>query len=172
MEPKKPVSHIVAGLIISGVLIVFSCIIYFANLQNSNINWLQYLLIIGGLMIFINLYGNAMKNQVTFGNLFAYGFKTTAFIALIIIAFSVIFFLAFPDIKEKAFDMARQKMEDKGTYTQDQIDQGLETFRKMFWVITIGGIMLFYAIVGAIGSLLGAAITKKKPINPMDQLGR
>jgi hypothetical protein len=111
-----------------------------------------------------------MNYQPTFGNLFSYGFKTTAFIALIIIAFFVIFFLAFPDVKEKGFDMARQKMEEKGTFTQDQINQAMETFRKMFWIITIGGIMFIYAIVGAIGSLIGAAITKKNPVNPMDQL--
>jgi hypothetical protein len=170
MESKKPISHIVAGLIIAGILIIFSCIVYFSGLQDSGINWLQYLIIITGLAIFINLYGKAMNYQPTFGNLFSYGFKTTAFIALIIIAFFVIFFLAFPDVKEKGFDMARQKMEEKGTFTQDQINQAMETFRKMFWIITIGGIMFIYAIVGAIGSLIGAAITKKNPVNPMDQL--
>ncbi|HWC53823.1 MAG TPA: DUF4199 domain-containing protein [Chitinophagaceae bacterium] len=170
MESKKPISHIVAGLIIAGILIIFSCIVYFSGLQDSGINWLQYLIIIAGLAIFINLYGKAMNYQPTFGNLFSYGFKTTAFIALIIIAFFVIFFLAFPDVKEKGFDMARQKMEEKGTFTQDQINQAMETFRKMFWIITIGGIMFIYAIVGAIGSLIGAAITKKNPVNPMDQL--
>ncbi len=42
--------------------------------------------------------------------------------------------------------------------------------RKMFWVFTIGAIMLIYAIVGVIGSLIGAAATKQKPINPMDQM--
>lgn len=170
MEPKKPISHIVAGLIIAGVLIIFSCVVYFSGLQDSGINWLQYPIIIAGLAIFINLYGKALNNQVTFGNLFSYGFKTTAFIALIIIAFFVIFFLAFPDVKEKGFEMARQKMEEKGNLTEDQIDQAMQTFHKMFWIVTIGGIMFIYAIVGAIGSVIGAAITKKKPINPLDQL--
>ncbi|MBS1918891.1 MAG: DUF4199 family protein [Bacteroidetes bacterium] len=170
MESKKPISHLVAGLIISGILIVFSCIIYFTGLQNSGINWLQYAIIIGGLILFINLYGKALNYRATFGNLFSYGFKTTAFIALIIIAFFVIFFLAFPDVKEKGFELARQKMEEKGSYTQDQIDQAMKTFQKMFWIITIGGIMFIYAIVGAIGSLIGAAVTKKQPNNPTDQL--
>lgn len=170
MEPKKPISHLVAGLIIAGLLIIFTCVVYFAGLQNSALNWLQYAIIIGGLIIFINLYGKAMNNQVSFGNLFSYGFKTTAFLALIIIAFFVIFFIAFPDIKEKGLEMARQKMEEQGKMTQDQIDQGMQMAHKMFWAFTIGGIMLAYAIIGAIGSLIGAAVTKKQPINPNNQL--
>ncbi len=32
MEQKKPISHIVDGLIIGAVLIVFSCIIYFTGI--------------------------------------------------------------------------------------------------------------------------------------------
>ena len=170
MEPKKPISHLVAGLIIAGLLIIFSCVVYFAGLQNSALNWLQYAIIIGGLIIFINLYGKAMNNQVSFGNLFSYGFKTTAFLALIIIAFFVIFFLAFPDMKEKVLEMGRQRMEKMGKYSQDEIDQSMQLARKMFWVSTVGVIMLGYAIIGAIGSLIGAAVTKKQPINPNNQL--
>lgn len=166
MEQKKPISHLVAGLIIAAILVIFSLIIYFSGLQNSAVNWLQYAIIIAGLILFINLYGKSMNNQASFGNLFSYGFKTTAFLALIVIAFFVIFFLAFPDIKEKGLEMARQKMEEQGKLTQDQIGQGMAMARKMFWVFTIGGIMLVYAIVGAIGSLIGAAVTKKQPATP------
>lgn len=171
MEEKKPISHFVAGLVIAAVLIVYTLLLYFTgNQQNNALVWLSYLFLIAGLVIFVNLYGKAMDYQVTFGNLFGYGFKTTAFLALIMIAFTVIFFLAFPDVKEKMFDIARQKMEERGRLTDDQIEKGLETWRKMFWVFAIGGIIFFYAIVGAIGSLIGAAITKKKPVNPLDQM--
>jgi len=52
----------------------------------------------------------------------------------------------------------------------DQIEKGLALWKKMFWVFTIGGTLLLYAIIGAIGSLIGAAVTKKKPVNPVDQL--
>ncbi len=166
MEPTKPISHIVAGLIISGVLIIFSLIIYFTGLQNSWVNWLQYAIIIGGLVLFVNLYGKANNNRMSFGNLFSYGFKTNAFITLLVIAFFVIFFMAFPEVKEKGFEAARQKMEEQGNLTRDQIDQSMAIFRKGFWLITIGGIIFIYAIVGAAGSLLGAMITKKNPTTP------
>ena len=171
MEQKKPIGHIAAGLIIGLVLIPYSCALYFTNTQQTGIyGWLPIIFIIIGLIAFVNLYGKALNNEVTFGNLFAYGFKTTAFLTLIVIAFTVIFFLAFPDIKEKIVESARQKMEEKGNLTEDEIDKGIASFRKMFWVYSIGGVLLVYAIIGAIGSLIGAAITPKKPVNPIDQL--
>ena len=66
-------------------------------------------------------------------------------------------------------ETARQRMEERNT-PDDQIEKGIEMWQKMFWVFTIGGIILVYAIVGAIGSLIGAAVTKKKPVNPLDQM--
>src|SRR5262245_56433166 len=104
MEPKKPISHIAAGLVIGAILIVYSCALYFSGIQQTGIYaWLPVVFILIGLIVFINLYGKALNNQVSFGNLFAYGFKTTAFLTLIVIAFTVIFFLLFPEIKEKTF---------------------------------------------------------------------
>jgi NADH:ubiquinone oxidoreductase subunit 6 (subunit J) len=171
MTQSKPISHIVAGAIIAAFLIILTIGMYLSHVDQAGIfAWLPYIIIIAGLILFINLYGNAHNNQLGFGNLFGYGFKTTAFTALIVILFTVIFLLAFPDVKEKSLEMARKKMEDRGNSTDEEIEKGMEMVRKLFWVFTIGGIILVYAIVGAIGSLIGAAITKKKKINPSEQL--
>jgi len=170
MEQKKPITHVMAGLVIGAIMIVFSLAIQFLGLDKiTGVPLIGYIIVIAGLVLFINIYGKAMNNQVTFGNLFGYGFKATAIIILIMILFTVVFFMLFPDIKEKIFELTRQKMEERNT-SEDQIEKGLALWRKMFWVFTIGGILIVYAIVGAIGSLIGAAVTKKKPINPVDQL--
>ena len=170
MEPKKPMSHFVAASVIAAVLIIYTLVLQFTGLwKNPSMAWISYILMVAGLIFFVNQYGNALDNQVTFGNLFSYGFKTTALLALIMIAFTVILFSIFPDIREKMVEIARQRMEDRNT-PEDQIDKGIEMWQKMFWVFTIGGIILVYAIVGAIGSLIGAAVTKKKPVNPLDQM--
>ena len=170
MEQKKPMTHFVAASVIAAVLIVYTLILQLTGLwKNPSMAWISYLLMVAVLIIFIIQYGNALNNQVTFGNLFSYGFKTTALLALIMIAFTIILFLIFPDIKQKMVETARQRMEERNT-PDDQIEKGIEMWQKMFWVFTIGGIILVYAIVGAIGSLIGAAVTKKKPVNPLDQM--
>ena len=167
MKEQKPISHLAAGLIIGAILIVFTLVIQFTGMEtNSAIGWVSYLIILGGIIVFINLYGKAMDNQVSFGNLFSYGFKTTTVVTLVMILFSVILFLLFPDMKEKMFEVARQKMEERKDITADEIESGMSLWKRMFWVFTIGGILLLYAIIGAIASLIGAAITKKNKINP------
>lgn len=170
MEQQKPLSHIAAGLIIAGILVVFSTIINFMGLSASpGVGLIQPVVIIIGLIFIIRAYGKAHNYSLTFGNLFAYGFKTTAVFTIIAIAFSVLFLLLFPDIKEKSFDIARQQMENNPKLTDEQIDQALEISRKFFWVGVVGGSMLFMILMGAIGSLIGAAATKKQPNNPFEQ---
>jgi hypothetical protein len=170
MEETKPISHIVAGLIIAAILVVYSILLNYMDLsQNQSMGWISYIILVGGLILFINLYGKAKNHQVTFGNLFSYGFKATAIITLIMIAFIIIFFLAFPEFKAKIVDAAREGMEKQGKMTDDQIDQGLEMFERNFILFSAGGALFMYLMLGAIGSLIGAAITKKQPRSPFDQ---
>ena len=63
-------------------------------------------------------------------------------------------------------------MEKQGKLSESEIDKAMEMTRKFFNVFMIGGILLTYAIVGAISSLIGAAITKKRPYNPLEQLDK
>ena len=64
--------------------------------------------------------------------------------------------------------MARQQMEGQGR-SDEQINTALEVMKKGFWVFGILGVLFSYAIFGAIGSLIGAAITKKNPQTPFEE---
>ena len=170
MEEKKPITHTTAGLIIAALVILFAIITNFLGLtQQKSLGIIQYVIIIGGLLFAVHQYGKAHNNTTGFGDLFAFGFKTTAVFTAIYIVFIVVFFLLFPDIKGKSLDMARQQMEKSGNLSDSDIDNGVAMARKFFWVGVIGGSVLVFVITGAIGSLLGAAVTKKRPNNPFDQ---
>jgi hypothetical protein len=171
MEERKPITHVTAGLIMAALLVVYSIIIQFMGLtQQRSLGLLQYALIMVGLIYFINQYGKAHNYTLSFGNLFAFGFKATAVFTIINIVFLILFFLIFPDMKEKTFEIARQQMEDNPKLTEDQIEQGLDMARRFFWVGLIGGTMFFMILIGALGSLIGAAVTKKRPNTPFDQV--
>ena len=162
MEERKPISHFVAALIIAAILVIYSIILNFLDLsQNQTLGWISYIILIGGLALFVNLYGKAHNHQLTFGNLFTYGFKATAIITLIMIVFIIIFFLAFPEFKEKIIESAREGMEKQGKMSDDQIDQSMQMFERNFMVFSAGAALFMYLILGAIGSLIGAALTKK-----------
>lgn len=171
MEERKPVSHVSAGLIIAALLVVFAIIVQFMGLaQNQALGLLQYALIIGGLVYFVMQWGKAHNYTLSFGNLFAYGFKATAVFTIINIVFLIIFFLLFPEMKEKSFEMMRETMEKNPKMSEEQIDQAIDFTQRFFWVGLIGGTMFGLVLVGALGSLIGAAVTRKRPNNPFDQV--
>lgn len=170
MQEQKPISHIVAGLIIGAFMIVYSIALNFMGLmQQQALGWIGYGILIVGIIIFINLYGKSKNNYVGFGGLFGYGFKATAIIALLMAVFLIAFFMLFPEFKDKIMDAAREGMEKRESMTDDQIEQGLSMFEKNFLLFTVGGAVFMYVLLGCVASLIGAGITRKKPFNPLDQ---
>jgi len=171
MEQKKPISHFIGGIIIGAVLIIYFLLLNFTGKgQDKTLGWIAYLLYAVGIIFFINLWGNAKNNNVTFGNLFSYGFKTTAIATLLIILCLVVVFIAIPDLKQKMLDGMRKGMEDQGKMDDEKIDQAIGMVSKNFMLIVAGGALFMYLLFGVIASLIGAAVTKKNPRNPMEQL--
>ena len=171
MEQRKPLTHTLAGLLIAGLVIVLSLIMMlFANsTSNPGSGWLTYLVIIAGLIISINMYAKSKDNFASFGELFSFGFKATAVYTVIFIGFLILVSLLFPDFKTSAIEAVRTEMENQKNYNEEQAEMAIEMMEKYFWVFAVGGTMLAFVIVGAIGSLLGAAIAKKRPQNPFEQ---
>jgi len=152
------------GIVISLVLIVIALITYFLNMNTSS--WLQYVsyaVFVLGIIWSVNMYGTQIDHNSTFGNYFAHGFKVAALVTVIMIVYIVIFVNLFPDVREKAMDAARTRMQSQGKMTQDQINQALVFTKKFFIVFIIAGTLLGYLIFGALASLIGAGITKKNP---------
>ncbi|MBG9378381.1 DUF4199 domain-containing protein [Panacibacter sp. DH6] len=168
---KKVSTPVQKGLIITLVLIVYGLALYFTDqFTNKGLSYVQYLILVGGIIWACIVYANQMDGNVTFGNVFAHGFKTTAFVAAAIAVYTLIAtkFL-FPDMIDKAMDAARQEMLSDGKMSEDQIDQGIEIGRKFFIPFAVGGIIFIFALLGALGSLIGAAAAKKQPKDPFAQ---
>lgn len=171
MERRKAISSQIAGLIIAAFLIVVSCVVFFTGGKGSQPGggWISYLAIIIGLVFFINLYGKANDNYLSFGDLFSYGFKTTSMLTLVFLVFIVILAATMPGVKKEALDAARVQMEKNKSFSETDIDNGVQMVEKYFWVFMAGATMLVFLIVGAVGSLIGAAITKKETRVFIDQ---
>jgi hypothetical protein len=157
------------GLIIGLVLIAVSVLmqLLISDLEKmQKLNWVSFVLIIAAIVWACYSYSKDMNGNVTFGNVFAHGFKTTAVLTIIMVAFTVLSLtILFPEMKEKAIELARTQMEAKGELSESQIDQAVSMTEKFFMPFAIGGVLIAYLIMGAIASLIGAAIAKKNP-NP------
>jgi hypothetical protein len=168
---NKTLSNKTAGLILFLVMAVYSLIINLNNLQaNTSLSWISYVIVVAGIIIFVTKYGKDKNGNVTFGNLFAYGFKITAVLIIFFIAFMIIFYMVFPEYKEKVLEIGMQKaMQNANASQAESIKKGMEIGKQFFWVGLIAGITFSFAILGLTGSLLGAALTKKNPVNPFQQ---
>jgi hypothetical protein len=168
---KQITSHIIKGAILGGISILFSIIIYVFNLYTvKELNWISYAIIIGGIIYGNILYANQNGNNVSFGNIFAHGFKTTAVLIVITVAYTLLALkVLFPDMIDKIIDMSRIEMEKNPKLTDEMIEQGISMTKKFFVPFAIGGVLIGTGFMGAIASLIGAAVAKKNPVDPFKQ---
>ena len=173
MNNTKITTSVVKGAIIGFLLVACSLAIQTTMDMKSGqkYSWVQFLILIAGIIWSCVHYARQLDGAATFGNVFAYGFKVTALVTLIVAVFTYIMVkFIFPDMAEKAIVVAREEMEkDKSNkMTEERIEQTLAITRKYFAVFVIGGSILINLILGCIASLIGAVVAKKNPnANPI-----
>lgn len=161
---KKITSPVNAGIIISLILIVLTLVLYFTNLYTQQ--WSQYIgfvIFLGGIIWAVRNHGKELDYTATFGNLFGFGFKTAAVITCIMILYTILSGYIFPDIKEKIIANATEQALAKPGVDEEQVRKGMEMFANNYNLFIIMGILFWYLAIGAISSLVGAALTKKTP---------
>ena len=171
MEETKILSPQIKGLIISLIAIILGIVGYYTGLSFKTgwYAWLINLIILVAIIIACVQYANQKDGYVTFGNVFAHGFKISAVIAVIMLVYTLLSVtVLFPDIKDRLVEAQQAKMEEQGL-DSDKIDTALTMMKKYFTVFAIGGAIFGTIIWGCIASLIGAAIAKKKPVNPIQQ---
>jgi len=166
---KKPTSSIVAGLLITLVIIAYGLVLYFANqYTNSGLQWIGTGIYAIALILAILNNGKENNHKVTFGNLFAFGFKTVAVITCLMILYTLLQGVVLPDIKTRAMEMAREQAaaNPNPNATPEQMEQGFKWFEDHYTFVTLAIILFGFLISGVIASLIGAAVAKKVPKDP------
>ena len=168
---NKITSHIIKGSILSGIAVLLSIIVNVFNLYEvAWINYINYAVMIGGLIYSCILFANENDNKVSFGNIFAHGFKTTSVIIVITVIYTFLSLkLLFPDMQDKILEISRKKMAENPQMTDEMIEQALAMTKKFFMPFAIGGAIIGTGFIGAISSLIGAGVAKKLPIDPFSE---
>jgi hypothetical protein len=168
---QTPTTPAVKGILISLVLITMGLISHFAGLDlNKKMGAIQYILFGGGLIWACISYSKQSNGNVTFGNTFAHGFKTTAAITAILAVYTYISLkFIMPETIDLTLDAATKDMA-KNNMSASQIEQGMSMTRKFFIPFAIGGVIVMFLIMGLFFSAVGALIAKKNPNpNPLEQ---
>lgn len=167
---KKVTTTVTKGLVLALILIVIDLIGHLTHLSLSDwYKWIGTIVLVAGIIWSDISYGKEIDNNVTFGNLFAHGFKVSAAVACIIFVYTVLsVYLLFPDFVNQIVDKAMDEARKQGKVTEDQIQQGLPMANKITTIALLAGSVIGTLIVGAIASLIGAAVTKKNPQSPFE----
>lgn len=164
---KKPTSSATMGLLIALVLIVISLVTYFADLYMQT--WAQYIgfvLLFGGILFAVLTHAKEVQHQTTFGKLFGFGFKVTAAVTVLMILFVVLQGFVFPDVKTRFMELARENAlkSPQAAGNEAAIEKNLAMVEENFTFFVILGLLFWYLVVGAVSSLIGAAVAKKRPV--------
>ncbi len=164
----KITSPQIKGLIIALIIIVFSIAGHLLNIYlESWFGWVGTAIFLAAIIWSTNIYGTQMNNNVTFGNLFGHGFKVTAVVICITFVFLILsVYVLFPDTIDQIVQYQTEKAIQSGKMTSEQVEQALPMMKKFTPIGIFAGSVFIDAIIGAIGALIGAAITKKKPQDP------
>ncbi len=125
-------------MILSLIIIVISLIGGFAHIQFETwFKWLPAIIEIIVIIIFCIQYGKQQTEGVTFGKVFGYGFKVSLVVSVMMVVYTLLsFYVIFPEFTDLSLQQARAAMEAKGTYTEDQIDQGMAMTKEIFTTST------------------------------------
>jgi hypothetical protein len=159
-------THIPYAVITAIVMIIVGVGLYVGGLAFTS--WAEYVGLVPfliGIILNAVAFSKANDEFVTFGNVFGSGFRATALITIIMLVWSFISILIFPEMVTKGMEMAREGMLKKGM-SDDQIDNAMNMARKYFKLFMIMGVIFRYVFWGVIFSLIGGAIAKKKGNNP------
>lgn len=167
MEENKIMSTQIKGVLIALLVIIIGIVGYYTDLAfTSWYNWVSNGVMFIAIIAACIHFANQKQGYVTFGNVFLHGFKVTAVVTVILLLYSILAMtILFPDMKERIFEMQQSKMEESGL-DGDKIDQAMVMMKKYFTLFMVMGVIFGTMIFGCIASLIGAAVAKKKPINP------
>jgi hypothetical protein len=145
-------------------MIVYWVVLYVTGqMFNKGLAFGSYAIyLIGIIMACIN-FSKVNEGNVTYGNVFGAGFRTTALVSIIYFVWMLLAFkLIFPDLKDKMLEYTMQEMIRKNT-PQDIIDKSMPFMTKYMTMIIIGSTLFYGVLAGVIFSLIGAAVAKKNP---------
>jgi hypothetical protein len=170
---KTVMSPATKGLLIGLALIIISLAIILTKQEtNKSLGFISIAVALGGIIWACQTYSSQMGGNVTFGNIFSHGFKTSALVAALVSLWVALSLgLLFPETLDRAMEAQRLELIKKQMSDED-IENAMNVGRKLALPMGVIFSVIMYLIIGAIGSLIGASIAKKNP-NPVfpDQLG-
>ncbi len=165
MEKKN--THIMYGFITGIAMVIVGLIVYLLGAAfKPGMQYISYIPFLIGIILNGIAFSKANDGYVTFGNVFGSCFKATMIVTIVIITWSVASMYIFPEMKDKAMEMARAEMAKNPKMTDEIMDTSMNMMKKYWNVFLIAGAIFGTLFFGAVFSLIGGGIAQKKGTQP------
>lgn len=161
---KTKNAHLLSGLVIGIAVIVAYLIISYTSLKNNAaVGFLPAIVLFVASVLNVVNYSRKVEEPLTFGNAFAFGFKSIAVASVIMIAYSVFSAtVLFPEMREDAVKATIEALKQQGNTLPADIEKtARDSVNKGYIPVAISSALVSTLVTGAIGSALGAALRKK-----------
>ncbi len=161
-------THVTYGLIMGIATALVSLGLYLMGVAfKDGVKYVTMLPMLVGTILNAFAFSKANDGYVTFKNIFGSGYKANLISGVIGLAYVFVCIFVFPEMKDKALELAREQMAKDPKVTDEIMDTALDVTRKFYNPILIFGSIIGTLIGGAIFSLIGAAIPPKKGERPL-----
>ena len=174
VQPPNPTKVATKWALINlAASVVFTYGTQLLNLDpNGPTKWIGTVLMIAFLLLTQVEYRKELGGYMTFGQGFSAGFRYAVFGGLLVAVFTALYYsILSPDAFVKVMEPSRIAMEQKGM-SSEEVEKAMSISLKYGWLFAAFGVAVIYAIMGAIVSLIGAAVFKKEksPADILDDL--
>lgn len=159
-------THTTYGLITGLATIIFGALMMVMKMDmDSGLQYVTYLIMLAGLVMNAIAYAKANDNYVTFGNVYGSCFKAVLIMSVLALIWGVVIIYAFPDLKDEVLSKMADKFEKDGT-PEEQAEMAMNMTEKYWGITMIFGSLIGTMFMGALLSLIAAAIPKKNGARP------
>lgn len=159
-------THTTYGLITGLATIIFGALMLAMKMDmDSGLQYVTYLIMLAGLVMNAMAYAKANDNYVTFGNVYGSCFKAVLIMSVLALVWGIVIIYAFPDLKDEVLSKMADKFEKDGT-PEEQAEVAMNMTEKYWGVTMIFGSLIGTMFMGALLSLIAAAIPKKNGARP------
>ena len=154
------------GLITGAVMIAMSMGIYVANRNfDGGLQYIVYATYVAGILWTLFIFKKESGGEASFKQYFAEGFKCFIVVALLMVLFTLVFILMHPELKEQMATLMRADYASAKNMTPVDVENKIESAKKMFMPANLMGAILSYLGIGALISVIGAGFLSVKKEN-------
>jgi len=159
----KPISARNKGLIVGTTMILISMAIFLAKKSfENNLQYITYTAYVAGVIWTLMAFKKEASDSISFKTFFAEGFKYFVVVTFLMVAFTLVFILLHPELKEQMAILMRADYKNAKDMMPSDIENRIAAAKKFFLPGYLMGAILGYLVIGALSTLVTAGIISKK----------